>query len=85
MLQLLKETVSSRHAERLEQIVIALIGVEIGIDNPFPKKRVSALTLHLRVQYWVSSPSLWIYSHKRILEHHITDSIPGSVNIMIIP
>ncbi len=30
MLQLLKETVTSRHAERLEQIVIALIGVEIG-------------------------------------------------------
>ncbi|KAH9923299.1 hypothetical protein B0H21DRAFT_814964 [Amylocystis lapponica] len=29
MLQLLKETVSSRHAERLEQIVIALIAVEI--------------------------------------------------------
>jgi len=29
MLQLLKETVSSQHAERLEQIVIALIGVEI--------------------------------------------------------
>ncbi|KAL1943811.1 hypothetical protein VTO73DRAFT_3629 [Trametes versicolor] len=29
MLQLLKETVTSRHAERLEQIVIALIGVEI--------------------------------------------------------
>lgn len=29
MLQLLKETVSSRHSERLEQIVIALIGVEI--------------------------------------------------------
>lgn len=31
MLQLLKETVSSRHAERLEQIVIALIAVEIGM------------------------------------------------------
>lgn len=30
MLQLLKETVSSRHAERLEQIVIALIVVEIS-------------------------------------------------------
>ena len=30
MLQLLKETVTSRHAERLEQIVIALIAVEIG-------------------------------------------------------
>ena len=30
MLQLLKESVSSRHSERLEQIVIALIGVEIG-------------------------------------------------------
>lgn len=30
MLQLLKETVSSRHAERLETIVIWLIVVEIG-------------------------------------------------------
>ena len=30
MLQLLKESVSSQHAERLEQIVIALIGVEIS-------------------------------------------------------
>lgn len=29
MLQLLKDSVSSQHAERLEQIVIALIGVEI--------------------------------------------------------
>ncbi|KAJ8590068.1 DUF155-domain-containing protein [Rhizopogon salebrosus TDB-379] len=31
MLQLLKESVSSRHAERLEQIVIALIAIEIGL------------------------------------------------------
>jgi hypothetical protein len=31
MLQLLKETVSSRHAERLETIVIWLIVVEIGM------------------------------------------------------
>ncbi|OBZ77400.1 Sporulation protein RMD1, partial [Grifola frondosa] len=31
MLQLFKETVTSRHAERLEQIVIALIVVEIGL------------------------------------------------------
>lgn len=30
MLSLLKESVQSKHAERLEQIVIALIGVEIG-------------------------------------------------------
>jgi uncharacterized Rmd1/YagE family protein len=30
MLQLLKESVSSQHAERLERIVIALIGVEIS-------------------------------------------------------
>jgi uncharacterized Rmd1/YagE family protein len=30
MLQLLKESVSSKHAERLEQIIIALIAVEIG-------------------------------------------------------
>jgi len=29
MLKLLKESVTSRHSERLEQIVIALIGVEI--------------------------------------------------------
>ena len=36
MLQLLKETVTSRHAERLEQIVIALIAVEIGAFPPFP-------------------------------------------------
>ena len=30
MLQLLKESVSTRHSERLEQIVIALIAIEIG-------------------------------------------------------
>ena len=40
MLQLLKDSVSSQHAERLEQIVIALIGVEISklfsvVDIPF--------------------------------------------------
>jgi len=29
MLQLLKESVSSRHAERLEQVVIVLIAIEI--------------------------------------------------------
>ena len=33
MLQLLKETVSSRHAERLETIVIWLIVVEIGKER----------------------------------------------------
>lgn len=48
MLQLLKETVSNKHAERLEQIVIALIAIEIGalfyyisaiwlFDFPFPQ------------------------------------------------
>lgn len=30
MLQLLKESVSSKHNEYLEQVVIALIGIEIG-------------------------------------------------------
>lgn len=30
MLQLLKESVSSRHSERLEQIVIVLIAIEIS-------------------------------------------------------
>ena len=34
MLQLLKESSSSRYAERLEQIVIALIGIEIGMFSP---------------------------------------------------
>lgn len=36
MLQLLKETVSSRHAERLETIVIWLIVVEIGRSSDPP-------------------------------------------------
>jgi len=36
MLQLLKETVSSRHSERLEQIVIALIAIEIGVFHVAP-------------------------------------------------
>lgn len=35
LLGLLKESVSSRHAERLEQIVIALIGVEIRASPLF--------------------------------------------------
>jgi hypothetical protein len=35
MLQLLKESVSSKHAERLEKIVIVLIGIEIG---QFPRQ-----------------------------------------------
>lgn len=30
MLQLLKESVSTKHSERLEQIIIALIAIEIG-------------------------------------------------------
>jgi uncharacterized Rmd1/YagE family protein len=33
MLQLLKESAASRHAERLEKIVIALIAIEIGEFN----------------------------------------------------
>lgn len=34
MLQLLKESAASRHAERLEQIVIVLIAIEIGEFKP---------------------------------------------------
>jgi uncharacterized Rmd1/YagE family protein len=34
MLQLLKESVSSRHSERLEQIVIVLIAIEISKSSP---------------------------------------------------
>lgn len=44
MLQLLKETVSSRHAERLEQIVIALIVVEIGMLLPISQVAERPLT-----------------------------------------
>lgn len=33
MLKLLKESVTSRHGERLEQIVIVLIGIEICKSN----------------------------------------------------
>ena len=39
MLQLLKESVSSRHSERLEQIVIVLIAIEISKQSS-PLSRV---------------------------------------------
>lgn len=47
MLQLLKESVSSKHAERLEQIVIALIAIEIGKFNRFRSFRGHKLMLVL--------------------------------------
>ena len=64
MLQLLKETVSSRHAERLETIVIWLIVVEIG-------ERADATNADLRQctqfqpleQVWESSP-FWLISSR---------------------
>jgi uncharacterized Rmd1/YagE family protein len=49
MLQLLKESVSSQHAERLEQIVIALIGVEISKFFP-------VTDYLLRVKHTLHSP-----------------------------
>jgi len=49
MLQLLKESVSSQHAERLEQIVIALIGVEISKFFP-------VTDYLLRVKHTLRSP-----------------------------
>jgi DNA primase large subunit len=47
MLQLLKESVSSKHAERLEQIVIALIAIEIGelCASAFPPCRKGLMSL----------------------------------------
>lgn len=42
MLQLLQESASSRHNERLEQIVIALIAVEIGAYLSLHTNRLSA-------------------------------------------
>lgn len=56
MLQLLKETVSSRHAERLEQIVIALIVVEIGMFLPRTIISSRAHPLLLVLKSWVSLP-----------------------------
>ena len=44
MLQLLKESVSSRHSERLEQIVIALIAVEIGPSRLFHIRHAEILS-----------------------------------------
>ena len=46
MLQLLKESVSSKHAERLEQIVIALIAIEIGeFLSPCPTEILMSLAV----------------------------------------
>lgn len=53
MLQLLKESVSSRHAERLEQIVIALIAIEIGENRPTVRTRH---TDPFSSQFWALSP-----------------------------
>ena len=71
MLQLLKETVTSRHAERLEQIVIALIAVEIGassfwLANPDPWRLYDGLTDRhsFSLQHSASSPS-WSTSSPR--------------------
>ena len=47
MLQLLKESVSSKHAERLEQIVIALIAIEIGIFSIYLRAFGSNLTVYI--------------------------------------
>jgi len=49
MLQLLKESVSSKHAERLEQIVIALIAIEIGA---FKWIMAQALIFHYYFSTW---------------------------------
>lgn len=52
MLQLLKDSVSSQHAERLEQIVIALIGVEISKSFS-----VTDISFELRIPLTHPSPS----------------------------
>lgn len=49
MLQLLKESASSRHAERLEQIVIALIAVEIGSFSRTPRQLPTQIYIVLLV------------------------------------
>lgn len=59
MLQLFKESASSRHAERLEQIVIALIGIEIGMSSfPRPRPRLGRVLIALFLQS-LASPRFW--------------------------
>ena len=57
MLSLLKESVQSKHAERLEQIVIALIVIEVGKDQPYRLSSKGILTGQESVD------SAWGYHH----------------------
>jgi hypothetical protein len=67
MLQLLKESAASRHAERLEQIVIALIAVEIGMST----------LAQLDVQVNISDISHWNYHHTRGSPCCLNRSLPS--------
>lgn len=70
MLQLLKESVSSRHSERLEQIVIVLIAIEISTFSDL--LLVAILTLLLLSpwdRYYTCRP-LCISYHTEQLDPH---------------
>jgi uncharacterized Rmd1/YagE family protein len=62
MLQLLKESVSSRHSERLEQIVIVLIAIEISMF--YNLLLVAILTLTPIIKSLGSLLSLSTSTHK---------------------
>jgi uncharacterized Rmd1/YagE family protein len=62
MLQLLKESVSSRHSERLEQIVIVLIAIEISMF--YSLLLVAILTLTPIIKSLGSLLSLSTSTHK---------------------
>lgn len=64
MLQLLKESVSSKHAERLEQIVIALIAIEIG---EFPASAFQPTDRYQLFFQSLASSRFWlIWCHRRL-------------------
>ena len=67
MLQLLKESVSSRHSERLEQIVIVLIAIEIS--TVFYLLLVTILTLTPIIKSLGSLLSLSTSTHKLLHCH----------------
>jgi len=94
MLQLLKESVTSKYAERLEQIVIALIAIEIGVL--FPSFRTSNINLTANSagdhNYscrldggWINTPDLRFFfisrsEHALILRRRLTGHQSGPLH-----
>ena len=70
MLQLLKESVSSRHSERLEQIVIVLIAIEISVFSNFLLVAILTLLLSSPWDRYYPCRPLRISYHTEQLDPH---------------